>query len=179
MLPNSVWLHRPLCSWWPRPGLNRHLRIMRPLLCPVELRSHVCPAGFSPVPCRELLLTGCSLCMLKRKGDHLRPLETHTGFEPARSAWKADMLPLHQYAVLVRPGFPGGGFSRTDRLLDKKRKRCIGFGTHGGRNGIRTRYLRPCIPVRFQKHFPPVSPPQFGGKMPNHLGFLCFSGSRT
>lgn len=27
------------------------------------------------------------------------PLEEHTGIEPAFSAWKADVLPLHQCSV--------------------------------------------------------------------------------
>lgn len=36
---------------------------------------------------------------------HASPLEEHTGLEPAQSAWKAEMLPLHQCSVL--PVFPG------------------------------------------------------------------------
>lgn len=43
-------------------------------------------------------------------------MEEHTGFEPARSAWKAEMLPLHQCSVLVRPSFPECGVSRTGRM---------------------------------------------------------------
>ena len=149
MLPNSVWLHRPLCSWWPRPGLNRHLRIMCPLLCPVELRSHVCPAGFSPVPRRELLLTGCSLCMLKRKGDHLRPLETHTGFEPARSDWKSDMLPLHQCAMWCAPVLQGAAFHAPAAFMARKKVSC--GHSPGERSGIRTRCLRPVPAVALPK----------------------------
>lgn len=36
------------------------------------------------------------------------PLEQYTGLEPARSAWKAEMLPLHQYCILP-PGSPESG----------------------------------------------------------------------
>lgn len=34
-----------------------------------------------------------------RQGVAWSPLEEHTGLEPARSAWKAEMLPLHQCSV--------------------------------------------------------------------------------
>ena len=89
------------------------------------------PAGNpKPCPCRavahialpelhrcqkEPLLTGCGLYMPRERAI-IRPLEAHTGFEPARSAWKAETLPLHQCAMLVRPGFPGDGLSRANRL---------------------------------------------------------------
>lgn len=74
--------------------------------------------------------------------------------------------------------FPGGCISRPAAFHRERRKIMIGYAYPGERDRIRTCYLRPCLPVCFPKHLPPVSPPLWAASYPNHLGFLCFSGSR-
>ena len=136
--------------------------------------THMCPAGIAPVP------KGAASYGLRLMEDEAitRPLEAHTGFEPARSAWKADMLPLHQCAMLVRPGFPGDGLPRTDRL-GKKDKEVV-WVWHPWRAEQDSDLLPPVVHTGVLPKAPPARiAATMGGKKPNHLGFLRFSGSRT
>ena len=71
-------------------------------------------------PIGSRFLRAAAYTCSKRERAIIRPLEAHTGFEPARSAWKAETLPLHQCAILVRSGFPEGGHSRTNRLVKER-----------------------------------------------------------
>lgn len=152
------------------------------------------PAGNpKPCPCRavahialpelhrcqkEPLLTGYGLYMPRERAI-IRPLEAHTGFEPARSAWKAETLPLHQCAMLVRPGFPGDGLSRTGRLGKKRERGVMGYGKPW--RAERDSYpLPPAVPAgMLPKALPARIAATDVGKKSNHLGFLLFSGSLT
>ena len=45
-------------------------------------------------------------------------MEEHTGFEPARSAWKAEMLPLHQCSVSTSSPYCRHGRQQSSQSLE-------------------------------------------------------------
>lgn len=157
---------------WGHPGCEP---AGNPKTMPLPSGGPYRPAGIAPVP------KGAASYGLRLMEDEAitRPLEAHTGFEPARSAWKAEMLPLHQCAMLVRPGFPGDGLSRTDRLGKKRERGVLGYGKPW-RAERDSNPLPPALPAgMLPKALPARIAATDGGKKSNHLGFLRFSGSRT
>ena len=95
-----------------------------------------CPAGIAPEPGWELLLTGCSLCDKKGHSLEVECVEEHTGFEPALTAWKAAVLPLHQCSMGGRSGFPDGYFHALQPFSEKERRCRMGMTTLEGRAGF-------------------------------------------
>ena len=98
------------------------------------------------------------------------PLEEHTGFEPALTAWKAAVLPLHQCSILpVCPGChalltsalppcsPYGGAGLSLQSGKKESRQFPGSPKAGWRAGLDSNQLPPAVlPVHIRMCFPPV-----------------------
>ena len=94
----------------PILGIGRCLR----LCCSTtELLSHIGADGFSICSVAVFpAVIGRHMRITERISGYAGPVEEHTGFEPARSDWKSEMLPLHQRSVCRR--LAAFAFKRSD-----------------------------------------------------------------
>ena len=100
-------------------------------------------------------------------------MEEHTGFEPAQSAWKAEMLPLHQCSMVVRFGSPKCGLSRTSHIVKEGRRRCLGLSPWRAEQDSN---LLPSVvlPLRFLNRLLPIWPLHCNGTSPITWDFSFF-----